>query len=233
MLRRFHPTRRSAVAASLALPLGLAALLGGCKTPAAENRVAQADEYLKHNQYKQAGDVIAPVVADQPGNWRAQFAYGRSMLGQGDLEAARRSLDRAYRLKPDAVAVVTSLAECMSRQKDVKDAYQLLRSFGKEFRSWRAYLALSTVAEQSGDPDTAVTAADDAIKVNEPVPGGRPSIEPYMRAAELAFKFGKEPAGVRRLRQAYGIIPDDPRIVEQLRAHGVTIGKETALPLGI
>ncbi len=225
-------TRRIAVVAALAIPVALSSPLAGCKTPPSEERIAKADEYLKHNQYEKAGEAAAPIVADDPGNWKAQYAYGRAMLGQGKLEEARRSLDRAYRLKPNDDGVVTAFAECMAKQKDVKDAYQLLRSYGAEFRSWRAYMALSTIAEQSGDPDTAVTAVNDAIKVNEPMPGALPSIEPYMRAADLAFRFGKEPQGVRRLRQAYGIIPGDPRIVEALKAHNIAINKDTALPIG-
>jgi hypothetical protein len=34
------------------------------------------------------------------------------------------------------------------------------------------------------------------------------------------------------LRQAYGIVPNDPRITDALAAHQVAIGKDTALPLG-
>jgi predicted Zn-dependent protease len=213
----------------VALPM----LLSGCKaSDSAESRANEANDRLRYGQYAEAAAVVEPVVRDQPGDWRAQFAYGRAMLGQGKLEDARRSLDRAYRLQPANEEIVTSLAECMAQQKDVKDAYQLLRAFGKDFRSWRAYLALSRVAEDAGDPDTAATSAIDSIKVNEPLPGQRASIEPYMRAADLAFKFGKEADGVRRLRQAYGIIPNDPRITDALAAHQVAIGKDTALPLG-
>jgi tetratricopeptide (TPR) repeat protein len=171
-------------------------------------------------------------VKDDPGDWRGQYAYGRAMLGMGKLEDARRSLDRAYRLRADNEDIVAALADCMARQKDVKDAYQLLRAFGKDFRSWRAYLSLSRIAESAGDPDTAALAAVDSIKVNEPLPGQRASIEPYMRDAELCFSFGKEADGVRRLRQAYGIAPEDPRITRMLEEHGVKRGKDTALPLG-
>jgi len=37
---------------------------------------------------------------------------------------------------------------------------------------------------------------------------------------------------VRRLRQAYGILPNDPRIADALAEHKVNRGKDTALPLG-
>lgn len=217
----------------LACALLAAAHLPGCKAADnSEGRADSADQLLRHGQYEQAAEKVEPVVRDQPGDWRAQFAYGRAMVGMGKLEDARRALDRAYRLRPDNEEVVVALADCMARQKDVKDAYQLLRAFGKDFRSWRAYLALSTVAEASGDPDTAAAAAVDAIKVNEPLPGQRASIEPYMRAADLGFRFGRESDGVRRLRQAYGLLPGDPRISEQLASHGVVAGKDTALPPG-
>jgi cytochrome c-type biogenesis protein CcmH/NrfG len=241
-------TRRIAVVATLAATTLAAAALVGCdSTPTtgaapasndvarindAERRCNQADEYLKHDQFDKAAEIVGPVVNDQPGNWRGQFAYGRAMMAKGEFEDARRALDRAYRLQPKNEDVVTALGTCMGKQKDVKDAYQLLRAFGKDFRSWRAYMTLSFVADQASDPDTAVTAADDAIKVNEPLPGARPSIEPYVRAADLAFRFGKDAQGIRRLRQAYGINPEDNRIADMLRAHGLKVGKDTALPLG-
>jgi tetratricopeptide (TPR) repeat protein len=212
----------------IALPLALA----GCTATSSESRAAQADDLLKYGRYEEAAKLVEPVVQDDPGDWRGQYAYGRAMLGMGKLEDARRSLDRAYRLRADNEDIVAALAECMARQKDVKDAYQLLRSFGKDFRSWRAYLSLSRIAESAGDPDTAALAAVDSIKVNEPLPGQRASIEPYMRDAELCFSFGKEADGVRRLRQAYGIAPEDPRITRMLNEHGVKRGKDTALPLG-
>jgi tetratricopeptide (TPR) repeat protein len=222
--------RRSA---ALALASAVLFAASGCASSEnVEGSANDADALLSHGQYQQAADTMESVVADHPGDWRAQFAYGRAELGLGKLEEARRALDRAYRLQPANEDIVVSLAECMAKQKDVKDAYQLLRAFGKDFRSWRAYLSLSHVAEDSGDPDTAVASAMDSIKVNEPLPGQRPSIEPYMRAADLSFRFGKEADGIRRLRQAYGIAPNDPRIVEALDAHKVTRGKETALPLG-
>ena len=225
---RTTPTAILIAAHVIALPLALA----GCSATSSEQRAAQADDLLKYGRYEEAAKLVEPVVQDDPGDWRGQYAYGRAMLGMGKLEDARRSLDRAYRLRADNEDVVAALADCMARQKDVKDAYQLLRSFGKDFRSWRAYMSLSRVAEDSGDPDTAMTAALDAIKVNEPLPGQRPSIEPYMRAAELSFKFGKDSDGVRRLRQAYGILPNDPRIADALAEHKVNRGKDTALPLG-
>jgi hypothetical protein len=88
------------------------------------------------------------------------------------------------------------------------------------------------VAEEANDPDTAVTAADEAIKVNEPLPGGRASIDPYVRAADLAFRYGKDAQGVRRLRQAYGVNPDYPPISVELQKRGVKIDASTALPVG-
>ena len=107
----------------VALPM----LLSGCKaSDSAESRANEANERLRYGQYSEAAAAVEPVVRDQPGDWRAQFAYGRAMLGQGKLDDARRSLDRAYRLQPANEDIVTSLAECMAQQKDVKDAYQLL-----------------------------------------------------------------------------------------------------------
>ena len=218
---------------SLAASVSLAFALGGCaSTGSAEARANEADERLRYGKYDEALAQVEPVVQRNPADWRAQYAYGRALVGQGRLDDARRALERANQLQPTNEDVCVALADCMAKQKDVKDSYQLLRAFGRDFRSWRAYLALSRIAEESGDPDTAATAAVDSIKVNEPLPGQRPSIEPYMRAADLAFRFGQEGDGIRRLRQAYGIAPEDPRVREGLAAHAVDLDATTAVPPG-
>ncbi|MBL9141722.1 MAG: tetratricopeptide repeat protein [Phycisphaerae bacterium] len=214
---------------TIAVPL----VLAGCKSPASESLINQADEFLKYDQYSQAARAVEPVVRDHPGNWRAQLAYGRALMGEGDLEGARRALDRAHSLQSDNGDAVFALATCQAKQGDSAAAYQLLRGYGRDFHSWRAYATLSTIAEQVGDADTALQAADDAIKVNDPVPGQKMSTEPYLRAAEVSFKYGREEAGVRRLRQAYGINPDDPRVSILLREHNVQPGKAIALPPGV
>jgi cytochrome c-type biogenesis protein CcmH/NrfG len=218
---------------SIAASASLALALGGCaSTGSSEARANEADERLRYGKYDEALAQVEPVVQKNPADWRAQFAYGRALVGQGRLDDARRALERANQLQPTNEDVCIALADCMAKQKDVKDSYQLLRAFGRDFRSWRAYLALSRIAEESGDPDTAATASVDAIKVNEPLPGQRASIEPYMRAADLAFRFGQEGDGIRRLRQAYGIAPEDPRVREGLASHAVDLDATTAVPPG-
>lgn len=215
------------------LALSVAVAAPGCTAAGnAESRANEADERLRYGKYDEALAQVEPVVQKNPADWRAQFAYGRALVGQGRLDDARRALERANQLQPANEEVCVALADCMAKQKDVKDAYQLLRAFGRDFRSWRAYLALSRIAEESGDPDTAATAAVDSIKVNEPLPGQRPSIEPYMRAADLSFRFGQEGDGIRRLRQAYGIAPQDPRVREGLASHAVDLDDTTAIDLG-
>lgn len=208
-------------------------IVAGCKAPNSESIVAQANDFLSHDRYADAAKVVEPVVRDHPGNWQAQLAYGRALLGEGDLEGARRALDRAHNLQSSNPDAVFSLADCMARQNDSAAAYQLLRGYGREFHSWKAYTMLSDIAEKVGDADTALQAADDAIKVSEPAVGQKNPVEPYLRAASVSFKYGKEDAGVRRLRQAYGISPDDPRVAQQLREHGLQPGKAIALPPGV
>ena len=218
---------------SIAASASLALALGGCaSTGSSEARANEADERLRYGKYDEALAQVEPVVQKNPADWRAQFAYGRALVGQGRLDDARRALERANQLQPTNEDVCIALADCMAKQKDVKDSYQLLRAFGRDFRSWRAYVALSRIAEESGDPDTAATASVDAIKVNEPLPGQRASIEPYMRAADLCFRFGQEGDGIRRLRQAYGIAPEDPRVREGLASHAVDLDATTAVPPG-
>jgi len=79
---RSYPIAPIAVIAAhlVALPLFVA----GCKASAnAESRSKDADERLSHGQYEEAAALVEPVVRDQPGDWRAQYALGRAMMGQG------------------------------------------------------------------------------------------------------------------------------------------------------
>jgi hypothetical protein len=50
--------------------------------------------------------------------------------------------------------------------------------------------------------------------------------------AMLQARLGNEPECIRRLRQAYGINPEDPRVVAALQERGQVIGPTLGLPRG-
>jgi tetratricopeptide (TPR) repeat protein len=78
-----------------------------------------------------------------------------------------------------------------------------------------------------GDADSAQTAFETAIVLDE----GK-TVEPYLQSAEFAENLGDMDQALRRLRQAYGINPKDPRVSQRLRELGEVPGPTIALPPG-
>ncbi|MCE9620545.1 MAG: tetratricopeptide repeat protein [Planctomycetes bacterium] len=220
--------------AAIIVPTLLAApLLVGCSaTPPIESTTAEAQHFIDFNQCREAADLIRPVVEKWPGEWKAQLIYGRAELCLGDLPEARHALEAANARKPDNMEVVFALADCMERQKDIPELYQLLRNAGAEFRSAEAYVKLAQIADSVGDMDSEKTALLAAIELDEGY-GMKRIISPYLQMAALQEKLGDQADALRRLRQAYGVNPDDPRVQSLLLARGQVLGPTLALPGGI
>jgi Flp pilus assembly protein TadD len=58
------------------------------------------------------------------------------------------------------------------------------------------------------------------------------STEPYYRMAMLQVRLGNQQEALRRLRQAYGINPQDPRVRAELEQRGQVLGPTLGLPRG-
>ena len=216
------------VAALLATPC-----LIGCKsTPPIESTTAAAQHYIDFDRCQEAADLIRPVVKDWPGEWQAQFIYGKAELCLGDLTEARHALEAANARNPSNMDVVFALADCMQKQKDIPEVYLLLRNAGAEFRSAEAYVKLAAIADSVGDMDSEKTALLAAIEMDEGY-GMNRIISPYLEMAALQDKLADKTEALRRLRQAYGVNPNDPRVQAALEARGQVLGPTLALPGGI
>jgi tetratricopeptide (TPR) repeat protein len=206
-----------------------AALLNGCTSaprPIEEIRASGEHRY-KYADFDGARDEFAEIVSRYPGDWQAQYMLGQSMLKTGDLSAARRALETAYTHKPESQEVADALAEVLFQQKDEARLFAFLRDRAAKTQSVSAHLALAKYAGELNDPDSARTAVDTAIQLDD----GKHT-EPYLEAAQLAERLGQMDEAVRRLRQAYGVNPVDRRVQERLVALGETMGDLTPLPPG-
>ncbi|NBS48631.1 MAG: hypothetical protein EBS99_16715, partial [Betaproteobacteria bacterium] len=132
---------------------------------------------------------------------------------------------------PNDLDVVFALADCMEKQNDIPQIYLLLRNTGAELRSPEAYCRLATIAEKTNDLDSAKQALESAIEFDKGYDITK-STEPYWRMAMLQEKLGNEDEALRRLRQAYGINPEDPRVREALQQRGQILGPTLGLPRG-
>jgi tetratricopeptide (TPR) repeat protein len=209
-----------------------ALMLAACQgPPPTDATIAKADLLLEHDRCQDAADVIRPVVEANPGSWGAQYAYGRAMVCMGELPEGRHALEIAVARNPGDLDVIFALADCMEKQGDTGKIYLLLRNAGAELRSPEAYVRLATIAERVNDMDSAKQALDSAIEFDQGY-GISKSTEPYYRMAMLQSQLGNEDEAMRRLRQAYGINPQDPRVIEALETRGAVLGPTLGLPRG-
>jgi tetratricopeptide (TPR) repeat protein len=91
----------------------------------------------------------------------------------------------------------------------------------------RAWLRFARFAARLGDADSAQTAFETAIVLDD----GK-TVEPYLQAAKFAEDLGDLDQALRRLRQAYEIDPGDPRVTQRLRELGEVPGPTIGLPPG-
>ena len=123
--------------------------------------------------------------------------------------------------------VCDALAEAMFLQGDETGLFAFLRQRARTTESVRSHIRLARYSAEIGDPDSARTALETAIVIDE-----AGSTEPYLVAASFAEDVGDLDLAVRRLRQAYAIDPHDPMVHERLRALGEIPGPSIALPPG-
>lgn len=217
--------------ARVLLPL-TALLLSACNTIDSEKSVELGQNYLRHEQWQKAADVVSPVIEAAPGNWRAQLVFGQAQAALGNLPAAKSALERAYDADPRNEEAIYALADVLFRQENSVALFGLLKSAGQQLHSAEAYVKLAEYAMRLNDLDSAKSALQTAIEVDDGF--SRPRTDtPYFAAAVLERRAGNKDTAVRRLRQAYGINSNDERVLNALREMGVVIGPNTALPPGI
>ncbi|HMN95550.1 MAG TPA: tetratricopeptide repeat protein [Phycisphaerales bacterium] len=204
----------------------LLAVVGCAQQPIVKLR--QSGEFhFRYGDYEAAAEDFGAIIDRAPGDWEAQYRYGQCMLQLGELDAARRALEIAAISVPNDDQVAFALAEVYFRQGDQTRLYQLLRDRAASTGSAEPWVLLSSYALRLDDPDTANTAALAAIEVDNGA-----SAVPYYQAALVAQRLGQTDLAVRRLRQGYGINPNDTRIRTMLVELGEVPGPTIALPPG-
>jgi tetratricopeptide (TPR) repeat protein len=214
----------------------LTALLASACGPTPITTLRKSGDFnFKYGNYEAAAKDFGQIVDRAPGDWEAQFRYGQSMMQLGDLQAAKRSLEIAQIAVPNNDEVAFALAECYFRLGDQTRLYQLLRDRAQSNASMESWLLMSEYALKLDDVDTARTAAINAIEVNQSNAEAGLSVlsaSPYFQAALVAQRVGQREEALRRLRQGYGINPQDTRIKSMLVELGEVPGPTLALPPG-
>ncbi len=210
-------------AAALILAVGMA----GCGQRPIESIRHSGDRYFDRDDYTAAAKEYDEIIQRYPGDWRAQYQLGRCKLALNRPTEAHSALEIAYTNNPRSADVVDALAEAMFRQGEQAQLYDFLKQRAESDQTVRSWLRLARYSSELGDADSAQTAYETAIMLDE----GR-STEPYIQAAAFAEAIGDMDEALRRLRQAYGINPGDVRVTQRLRDLGEVPGPTIALPPG-
>jgi len=219
-MKRRHPIAAALIATIVA---------GGCTTTRpAESMRDEGDRLFKLGEYAAAAAEYQHIVDRYPGDWQAQYKLGLSRLELDQPAAARSALEVAHARRPSVVAVSDALAEALYREGQEAQLFQFLRERVTATESTHAYLRLAKYSLRMDDPDSAEWAIDRAIER-----ASVSDVDPYLAAASLAERVGDRADAVRRLRQAYGIDPDDERVASRLRDLGEIPGPSIALPPGL
>lgn len=196
------------------------------KKPVTAIRVNADFEYDRGNWDAARAEYLA-IVERYPGDWQAQYRLGQCNLALQNNAEARRALEIAHTLQPDNERVADALAEALFRTGAEDRLFTFLNERARITQSVHSYVRLARYAMDSGDPDTAKLAIHTAISLDD----GH-SVEPYLAASQFAELLGNVDLAVRRLRQAYGIDPQDERVRQRLIALGEIPGPTLALPPG-
>jgi predicted Zn-dependent protease len=78
-------------------------------------RLQLAFEYLKRKQFAEGLPYARQAVESHADDFAARHAYGRLLLGAGDVEESVRQLEAAVRLAPDSPQCHFALARAYSR----------------------------------------------------------------------------------------------------------------------
>ncbi|MGA0873571.1 MAG: tetratricopeptide repeat protein [Phycisphaerales bacterium] len=208
--------------------LAAIAVLGGCvKGKSSEQLLADGEHAYRYGRYEEAAGDFRQVLDRYPGDVQANVGFARTQIALGNLDAARSALETAAASKPEDFEISLLLAEVLFKQRDTTRLYQLLRDRAVEQGRVDAWIVMARYALELDDPDTAQTAVVAALEISD-----NTSPEPYLLAAELAERVGDQKEALRRIRQAYGLAPNDPRIDAMLREYGEVPGPTIALPPG-
>ena len=184
---------------------------------------SRADRDFEYSQWKPASELYAEVVSREPYDGDAQYRYGITLTKIGEFDKAESALQVASSIDPQDDRIFFALAQAMFEKKQYQKLFSMLRDRARDNQSISSWLVLAGYAEQLGDFDTALEALTNACAIET----GSTS-EPYYRAALVLGRVGRSEEAIRRLRQAYGIAPEDERIsvllVEYGEIPGPTIG---------
>ena len=213
--------------------VGLAAAVSLLALPACSARRpmvaarAEADHAFMHGQFDKAAPAYLEIIEQAPGDWEVEYRYGVCLANLGNLREARTHVETAHAANPVSEEVAAGLAEVYFKLGEKQKLVQLLQDRGNLQRSIPSFMLLADYALRMDDPDTANTAVRGAILLSD----GK-DVAPYLKAVEVAERFGDTKTASQRLRQAYAIDPKSQLVNAKLAEYGIAAEGTTGLPPG-
>ena len=220
---------RSNILRSLVLFGILPMAVMACSTPQTPLVVLEqkADHEFDYRRWEKASEYYAEIVDRDPGNEKAQFHYGLSLMNSGEYSKAEGALLTAHALEPGNDDIVIALAEVMDHLGEHAKLFAMLRNRANDNRSSVIWMVVVEYSEKLDDYDSALEAVRNACAVDN-----GEDVRPYYRAAVLLGKIGQSDEAIRRLRQAYAIEPDNEEVNALLVEYGEVPGPTLGLAPG-
>lgn len=173
--------------------------------------VAQARADLRLGRPDLAARRLAPIRDQDPGAAEALTLLGQAYLLSHQRAAARRTLERALRLKPDQADALKMLAALYLTYSDAARAIKLLDQAAQldphDFRPW---YALGKAHAGQGGLDQAIRSYEGALS-RDPPPAERREIE--LGLAKTLLDAGRAEDAGPILTAARRDLPTDPRLL--------------------
>jgi tetratricopeptide (TPR) repeat protein len=150
----------------------------------------------------EARDYFERAATLQPGNLRAQEALLRLDLRLEDYERAAQRVRRILAVHPEHPEGNLAHARILRENKQYAEAEAVVRDMLERGRDPRALAELAWLAQERGDGESALAAADEALRLNSRL------AEAWAAKGRVLVSMGQPDAGRAALEQA---VQFDPR----------------------
>jgi tetratricopeptide (TPR) repeat protein len=178
-------------------------------------------------QYDHARAKFTQALSQKSSDWKSHYYLGLVALKQGQPLEAQLSLERALSVRDNHLEtpeILDALAQALLEQGKFENLTAMLQQAADRYGATHDYIRQATFLGKSGDVDGAKLAFQKAVRFalkDDPAP--------FIAMADFYDSLGASAEALLALRQAYYITPDNPRIAERIRQHGMVPGPTVAI----
>ncbi len=181
----------------------------------------------KEGRYDVARQKFTKAVNRKSSDWKAHYYLGLVALKQGQPLEAQLSLERALSVRDSheiTPEILDALAQALLDQGKYENLTAMLQQSADRYGTTRDYLRQATFLGKSGDVDGAKIAFQKAIRFAR-----KDDPSPFIALADFYDSLGAGAEALMALRQAYYITPEDPKLADRIRQHGMVPGPTVAI----